>query len=128
MAENKPVRVKIDQRLTGEAVLHHGRTIQPVAQASGWRWAGGDQQATYGGALVRVQPLEIHVREGEALRIIPMDDPGGNALRAMALRALAVALVCLLVMFVARRFAAPKGSHSRRQPDGEPERGAHRAH
>jgi hypothetical protein len=128
MAENKPVRVKIDQRLNGEPALHHGRTIQPVAQASGWRWAGEGQGASSGGALVRVQPLEIHVREGEALRIIPIDHPGGDSVRALALRALAMALVCLLVMFVARRFAAPKGSHLRRQPDGEPERGAHRAH
>jgi hypothetical protein len=79
-----------------------------VAQASGWRWGGERKGQGFSAALLRVQPLQLVVREGESVRIIPLADPDSNGLQAMALPAIMVALSCLLVMFLARRWAARK--------------------
>jgi hypothetical protein len=108
MAEDMPARVKMAQRLSGELITLHGRTLQPVAQASGWRWGGERQPQGFAGALLRVQPLHLVVREGESVRIIPLVNPDSNRLQAMALPAIMVALSCLLVIFLARRIAARK--------------------
>jgi hypothetical protein len=105
VVENRQARVNIDQRLSGKTLSLNERTIQPVAHARGWSWLGGDHQASYGGALVRVQPLQIIVHQGDSVHIIPVVDTEARSLRAIVLPALIVSLVCMLVMFVAQRFA-----------------------
>jgi hypothetical protein len=104
MAENKPVWTKVEERLTVGPIVIGARAIQPVAQAVGWRWAGGRNPAGFAGALVRIRPLEIIVHEGEEERTIPIADPEAEALRAIVFLGILVSLSCWFVMFVAQRF------------------------
>lgn len=103
MDNSNLTRTKIDRRLVAQPVTSGARTIEPVAHISGWHWSGGSGAPGQGGALVRIRPVEIRVREGEETRTLPLDDPVRTATSGIIFAALAVSLFCWLIMFVAHR-------------------------
>ncbi|RIK37386.1 MAG: hypothetical protein DCC55_24475 [Chloroflexi bacterium] len=105
MGNNNPSRRKIDRRLVAQPITSGVRTIELVAHMSGWQWSGGSETSSQGGAIVRIRPVELRVREGEETRTIPFNDPVRSALTGIVFSAVSVSLFCWLIMFVTQRLA-----------------------
>lgn len=100
MVNNNQSRTPIDRRLAAQPITRGVRTIEPVAQMSGWHWSAGAGASSPVGALVRISPLEVRVREGEQTRTIPLEDPVGKAVQGIFFSALMVSIFCWLIMVV----------------------------
>ncbi|MCX6028566.1 MAG: hypothetical protein NT169_04585 [Chloroflexi bacterium] len=99
MTERPDKPGRIDRLLTGQQITIGGRTIQPVARAGGWY--GGSQTEGGGGfgALVRVTPVEVVVREPDgAERHVVTFDATRQAIRGIVVAGLTVAGVCMAIM------------------------------
>jgi hypothetical protein len=94
--------VKLQRRLAAAPIQCGEWTIQPVAQLSGWYWAGQIATAAFAGALVRLQPLEIIAHRAGEAHTVPVVDPLRAVLSAMVRAALAVSILCALVSFLVR--------------------------
>jgi hypothetical protein len=105
MANDKPSWIRLDHRLTQEPLTSGKRTIQPVAQLTGWQWVNVLATASTGGALVRIQPRAVIVRQDGVEQTIPMVDPLRAPLRALILTGMLVSLGCWLVMMIVQRLA-----------------------
>jgi uncharacterized spore protein YtfJ len=101
MNEDQRQRSRIDRILVGDPISAGERTLRPVARASGWAGAGGDEQGRGAGALLRVRPLEVRVIDpGGEEYIVSVTDPTGDAVRRIAVMALVVAAVSALLLLV----------------------------
>jgi hypothetical protein len=104
MGTNKPAWASVHQRLAGEPSTYAGRTLQPIAETTGWQPAGAGAGAHLAGAAVRIRPLEILVQEGDQERTIPIVDSERNTLRVIALVAMMVGMLCWLIIIATRVF------------------------
>ena len=103
MAETPSVPSKIDRRLVGDPIEIDGRSIQPVARVRGRFGAGGSEQAGGAGGRFSLEPVEVIVREADGVEsTLALADPTGQALRAMAGVALAVAVLSIKLAVLAR--------------------------
>jgi hypothetical protein len=105
MANEKPSWRRLDQQLRLEPITSGQRTIQPVAQLTGWQWINAQATASSGGVLVCIQPLAVIVRQDGVEHTIPIVDPLRAALRALSLTGLFISLGCWFVMLIVQRRA-----------------------
>ena len=102
---NRQPWTKVDRRLVTAPIPLGGRTVELVARLSGRLWAGDAATASHAGALVRIEPVALIVREGDETRSIPIEDPVRAPGKGLAVVAGAVSLGCMLIMFVAHRLS-----------------------
>jgi hypothetical protein len=101
MAERDPTRTRVDRRLVGEPIPVGERTIQPVAQVSGWYGSGRSETGSGAGAWVRITPVEVIVREGDGDEYsVPITDGTREALRGIFFAALLVPILFGLVTLI----------------------------
>ncbi|MFQ5594794.1 MAG: hypothetical protein ACE5HA_11670 [Anaerolineae bacterium] len=95
----RPTRIK--KRIAGQPIKVGERTIQPVAQVTGWAGSGGDETGGGAGAWLRVTPIEVVVHETDGAEWrVPITDPTREAMRGIVLSALLVAAVCWLITII----------------------------
>lgn len=102
MRDVKPGKTKSDKILEMEPVTVGERSIQPVARARGWQFAGNEESASFAGAVGRLTPVEVRVRTGEEETVIPVADPDQEPLRNMAVTGVVLSIVCTLIMLAVR--------------------------
>ena len=88
---------RIDQLLQAAPVTVGDKVVQPVARLDGW-WQ--DFGVNGAGAVVRLSPASITVREGERSYSVPIVDSTQSTLRTFFFIGSGVALLCLLVMLL----------------------------
>jgi uncharacterized spore protein YtfJ len=99
-------RGRIDRIMVGDPIEAGGHTLEPVALAGGWYGGGDGEQGRGFGALVRIQPVEVRVRDPNGVEhTVSITDPSREATRQLVLSALFVAAVSMLVILVGRVLA-----------------------
>ncbi|MEZ4733222.1 MAG: hypothetical protein R3E79_39510 [Caldilineaceae bacterium] len=77
-----------------------GKVIEPVVRLEGWCFAANahNGQGGGGGALARLSPAFIEVRDGDQTYTVPVSDPTQSTLRTLLAISGAVSALCLLIM------------------------------
>ncbi len=87
---------RVERTLTGDLVTVEERTLQLVAQVTGWRGTNGGKNG--GGARLRLQPVEVVVREGDGSeRRVPITDPTRDTTRGIVVAGLLIAALSWLL-------------------------------
>jgi len=109
MPERAIQPIKIDRELVGPEITVGGHIVQPTARLTG-QYAGANyQQGGWGGAWVRMTPVEAIVRGPDgSVRPVTMTDPVAQSLRRLWLSALLVAACCSMLILIAR-LTKPRG-------------------
>lgn len=95
MNETSPIPSRIDRRIVGEPLQVDGRTVQPVARLHGRLGSGGGPSGAIAGGQLRLDPVEVIVREAGGESTLILSDPTAAALRSMLVAAAAVAAVSI---------------------------------
>jgi hypothetical protein len=94
----------IERELRGDPVGIGELTLRPVARVTGGYVSPPLAPGTrVTGGWLRVRPVEITVERGGHLYTVPVTEQTDVAARGLLLPALAVALVCILMINIARR-------------------------
>jgi len=76
-----------------------GKVIEPVVRLEGWCFAANAHDGQGGGgALARLLPVSIEVRDGDRTYTVPVSDPTQSTLRTLLAIGGAVSAFCLLIM------------------------------
>jgi uncharacterized spore protein YtfJ len=103
MPATAPTPSRIDRRLVGNPIQIDGRIVQPVARLRGRLGSGGSQTAGGAGGMLRLEPVEVIVRQADgAESTVALRDPTAAALRGMAGAAVAVAVLSVILNVLAR--------------------------
>lgn len=103
MVANKIHPVRIDRQLVGPAVTIGGQVVQMTARLMGWSAGETRASSDWGGALVKLVPVEAVVRRADGSEHrVTMSDPTGQSLRGMASIAAVVAAGCSVLILIAR--------------------------
>ena len=91
----------------GRPIRVEGRTLIPVVRRTTGMWhratVGSRQLAGQGGGFVQLRPLGVIEQRGEEEHFIPIPDVTGRMLRGLLLAAVAVPLLLIVGMRLARR-------------------------
>lgn len=100
---------RIDRQLVGPEITVGGHAVQTTLQLTGWSAGVTEMAGGWGGALIRLTPIEAVVRgaNGSEHRVT-MSNPTGQSLRGIGLVAAAVAVCCSVLMLIAR-LTQPRG-------------------
>lgn len=101
MTGEKEPKGRIDRILAGDSFDVAGYVLEPVAKAAGRYGSGGDERGDGRGAWVRVQPLEMRVRDpGGSEYRVSITDPTDDAVRNMVRMGLIVAAISVVAMLI----------------------------
>ena len=105
MPQSKPAWSKIDQRLTSPPQVYGAQTLQLVAHLTGWRLTRSAEAGSFAAAWVRLQPTTLLLRRGTEEISLPITDPADSTQHALRKIALAISLICGLIIFIAGRMS-----------------------
>ena len=99
MTSQNPDFKKFEKRLEGEPVVVGEYTIQPVAQAVGWRLTAQDETSKGAGGWIRIKPVEVIVGKGEdQTYLVPITNEKQEAMKGIGIAALSIAALCWFVI------------------------------
>jgi hypothetical protein len=101
MTGEKEPKGRIDRILAGDSFEVSGHLLEPVAKVGGWYGGTGDERSGGRGAWVRVQPLEMRVKDPDGSEYgVPIADPTDDAVRNMVRMGLIVAAISVVLMLI----------------------------
>jgi uncharacterized spore protein YtfJ len=116
---HSPVKT-IDDELVGEPLRSGQRTIQPIARVTGRIAEGGNRRFHGGGAMLRIIPVAVLVRESNGTEHrIPIGDETRTVLRGILIAAVLVAAVCWTIMLIRNRTSRSTKQDTEEQTDLE---------
>ena len=105
MTNQNPEFKQFEKRLEGESVVAGEYSLQPVAQVAGWQMKAKGETGQGAGALLRVKPIEVIVSKGDGEPFpVHLTSETEEAIKGIAISALAIAALCSLIILVANIF------------------------
>lgn len=96
-----PTISPLDRNLTGQPIAAQGFTLTPVARLTGWEWGAPGRGGL--GVLARLNPTEVRVAAPDgAESTLSLVNSDFQSVRGMFAGAAAIAVVCSLIMLLAR--------------------------
>jgi hypothetical protein len=94
---------QLEREVVGEELAIGERSIQPMAQMTGWYGSDAHARAGLAWAWLRLQPTGVKVQEADGQEaFVPIEDATAAALQGIALGGLVVAVICWIVLLVKR--------------------------
>lgn len=98
MGDRTEGELRIDRQLVGRSLTMGRFSLTPVARLRGWRGEAWGDSGRAAGALCRIEPLEVRVRDGDSEYGVPVRQPSPDPVLGVMLAALLVMLASVAVI------------------------------